>query len=211
MFFAGIFGINTTPVGADATAIIGSPGEYTGVVPWGVVEADWVPGEEYELKCGPPGHGGGAETGNFQALALGDRGDLNYQQNVADGSNMVLSVGQWVLTEPGNLQGPSIAGTEARVEGHEDHAWNTFEELVNTTADGFELKKNDSQFIIIPIIPDLPEGRDEVEIIKFAPFIITDIQGHSIIGTFLNKALIVYEGSLSGVDDTGIRIIRLVD
>ena len=53
LFFGWVFGRNDTPVGADATALVGMPSEFLGVVPWGVPEAEWAPGGNYTLKYGP--------------------------------------------------------------------------------------------------------------------------------------------------------------
>jgi Flp pilus assembly protein TadG len=204
--FGGIFGMNTTAVGADATALIGSPGEFLGTVPWAVPEEIWVPGEEYTLKANRPG-----SPGNFQALSIGGTGANIYLNNIANGSNIPLNVGDILPTEPGNMDDPTAEGSDIRVYGHEDFELNAFSELVVATADGYELDRTDSQFIMCPVIAELPEGRDDVQIVSFAPFLITELNGAEVIGVFLHKALIVYEGSVAGVNETGIRIIRLVD
>ena len=206
LYFGGIFGMNTTPVGADATAFIGSPGEFLGVVPWAVPEDIWVPGEEYALKANKPG-----SPGNFQALSIGGTGANIYLNNIANGATIPLNVGDIYPTEPGNMDDPTAEGTDIRVYGHEDFELNTFSELVTTTVDGYELKRTDSQFVICPVIEELPAGRDDVQIISFAPFLITELNGAEVIGTFLHEALIVYEGSVTGVNETGIRVIRLID
>jgi hypothetical protein len=198
--------MNTTAVGADATALIGSPGEFLGAVPWAIPEEIWVPGAEYILKSDRPG-----SPGNFQAIAIGGTGADNYLNNIASGATVPLSVGDVVPTEPGNMDDPTAEGSDIRVYGHEDFELNAFSELVVTTDDGYELERTDSQFIMCPVIEELPHGRDEVQIISFAPFLITGLNGCEIIGTFLHEALIVYEGSITGVNETGIRIIRLID
>ncbi len=210
LFFGWVFGRNDTPVGADATAMVGMPAEFLGVVPWGVPEEEWTPGGNYTLKCGPPGQGGGAQTGNFQALAIGGTGASNYEENCATGADIPLHIGDVVDTEPGNMKGPTIDGTETRIYDYEDYNFNTFGELTESVDGGYALKRNDSQFVICPIIPELPAGRDEVELIKFVPFIITQITGSEVIGTFLNKAIIKYDGEMVGIDDSGIRVIRLI-
>jgi Flp pilus assembly protein TadG len=206
LFFGGIFGMDTTPVGADATAMIGSPGEFLGVVPWAVPETIWVPGAEYTLKANRPG-----SPGNFQAISIGGTGASIYQENITNGSNMTLNVGDIFPSEPGNMDEPTSEGSDARVYGHEDYNLNSFDSLVESTIDGYELNRTDSQFVICPVIEELPPGRDDVQIISFAPFLITGLNGPEIIGTFLHEALIIYEGSISGVNDTGIRVIRLIE
>jgi hypothetical protein len=80
----------------------------------------------------------------------------------------------------------------------------------------YDLKNGDSQFIIVPIISPWPHGHsDQVQILDFKPFVITGYSGHGgqaeVIGTFLSTALIITDGAISGLDETGIKIIRLIE
>lgn len=205
MYFAGIFGINSTTVGADSTALIGSPAIYGNIVPFGILESDWIPGEEYELKWGPPGN-----QGNFGALALGGNGANNYRKNIREGYQEPLSVGDIIETEPGNMKGPTLQGTEDRIYDYYNYSFDSFEELVEYKDGGYVLKDaSDSQFVICPLIDEVPHGRGEVTILGFIPFIITDINCSEVFGTFINEALIVTEGEIAPLDEHGIRIIRL--
>ncbi|MBM3707347.1 MAG: hypothetical protein FJW69_03245 [Actinobacteria bacterium] len=206
-FFAGVFGIDSTPVGASAAAIAGSPAEFFRVVPFGILESDWVPGEEYELKWGPPGN-----RGNFGALALGGNGANNYRKNIREGFDGALHVGDVVETEPGNMRGPTLQGTEDRIYNYPDYILNSFEELTNVVNGEYVLTDSaDSQFVMCPLIDWVPNGRGEVTILAFVPFIITNVTGHQVYGTFINEALIITEGSIAPLDEHGIRIIRLID
>ena len=206
-FFAGIFGINSTPVGADAAALVGSPSEYFGVVPFGILEDDWIPGEEYELKWGPPGN-----KGNFGALALGGTGANNYRNNIREGYSGVLRVGDIVETEPGNMKGPTLQGTEDRIYDYPDYTFNSFEELTRMEGGEYILtNSSDSQYVMCPLINEIPNGREEVAILGFIPFIITNVTGSKVYGTFINEALIITEGDIGPLDNHGIRVIRLID
>jgi len=207
MFFAGIFGINSVAVGADATAVVGSPEELNNIVPFGVLEDDWVPGEEYELKWGPPG-----ETGNFGALGLGGSGANNYRNNIKYGYGEPLVVGDVVETEPGNMKGPTLQGTENRIFELPDHKFNSFDELTDYKNGKYVLKDStDSQFVMCPLINEVPNGRKDVTILAFVPFIITKVTGSKVYGTFIDQALIVTKGGIAAVDEHGIRIIRLMN
>ena len=115
LYFGGIFGMNNTPVGADATAMVGSPGEFLGTVPWAIPEEIWVPGAEYALKTNKPG-----SPGNFQAISIGGTGANIYLNNIANGSDIPLNVGDILPTEPGNMDDPTAEGSDARIYGHED-------------------------------------------------------------------------------------------
>ena len=213
-FFAGIFGVNSTSVGADATAVVGSPEGYSNVVPFGILEEDWIPGNEYTLKWGPQEDG--HTHGNFGALALGGNGANNYRDNIRDGYSGTLTLGNvvetLVETEPGNMMGPTVEGTEDRINNYADYTFNDFLELTTFEDGVYKLGDNsDSQFVICPIIDWIPYGRDEVTILGFVPFIITGISGSEVYGTFIDEALIITEGQIAALDSHGIRIVRLVD
>ncbi|MBM3699472.1 MAG: hypothetical protein FJW68_00965 [Actinobacteria bacterium] len=205
LFFGGIFGNNTTPVGADAAAIIGSPSFVNNIVPFGILADDWVPGEEYELKWGPPGN-----TGNFGALALGGPGANNYRKNIREGYPGNLQIGDVVETEPGNMRGPTLQGTNDRIYNYADYTFNSFEELTDLVNGKYVLKNSsDSQFVMCPLIDWVPNGRDEVTILAFVPFIITGVTGHKVFGTFIDRALIITDGSIAPLNEHGLVIIRL--
>ena len=221
LYFARVIGISETQVVASAKAIVGAPQEYVGVVPWGIPEEEYVPGEEYVLKygSGPAGEGHG---GNFQPLGIDGTGANEYRHDVIHGADTPLEVGDFVYTETGNMTGPTGQGTETRVYDYNNFVMDLFGELVETTPEGYELVTPDSQFIIIPIIPSLEEvhGHTEIEILAFSPFIITGIEdmtgdaefgnGIAITGTFLNEALIISEGGITPVQSEGIKVIRLI-
>ena len=207
--FAGIFGANSTEVGADATAMVGSPEEFSGVVPFGVLEDDWAPGEEYILKWGPQEDG--HNHGNFGALALGGTGANNYRDKIRHGYDGALRVGDVVETEPGNMMGPTVQGTEDRIYDNTDYNFNDFDELTTFEDSIYKLSKGDSQFVMCPIIDWVPYGREEVTILGFVPFIITKVQGSKVYGTFIDEALIVWNGEVAALDNHGIRVIRLIN
>ncbi len=81
----------------------------------------------------------------------------------------------------------------------------TFEDSI------YKLSKGDSQFVMCPIIDWVPYGREEVTILGFVPFIITKVQGSKVYGTFIDEALIVWNGEVAALDNHGIRVIRLIN
>jgi hypothetical protein len=207
LFFAGIFGKETSDVGARSKALIGSPASYYGVVPWGVPLQDFIPGTSVTLKTGPSG-----ETGNFQALALNGTGSSVYKNNIINGAPVYLKLGDMILTEPGNMSGPTYEGVDSRIYNKFDNTFNSFGEITeyDDLLGGYKLAKSDSQFVICPLI-DIPLGRERVEILGFAPFIITGYSGSTVTGTFLNRALIVSSGEIGAIDNTGIVAISLFE
>ena len=205
-FFAGIFGADTTDVGANATAMVGSPQQYNNIVPFGVLEDDWGPGREYTLKW-PHGN-----TGNFGALSLGGTGANNYRKNIREGYHGNLEVGDKVYTEPGNMRGPTTQGTNDRINNYPDYTFNSFSSLTIHEGSKYILaESSDSQFVMCPLINEVPNGRKEVTILAFVPFIITSVSGSEVKGTFIDEALIITDGELTALDSHGIRVIRLID
>jgi len=228
LYFARVIGLSQTQVAASATAIVGSPKEYVGVVPWGVPQDIWEPGEEVVLKygSGPDGH---SICGNFQGLAIDRSGANEYEHDIEHGADKPLQVGDTIDTEPGNMSGPTEDGTEARVYNYDNFELDDFLTLADyidpdNPALGYKLINPDSQFVLIPILPADVElilhGRSEVEIVAFAPFVITGIHkdhwdnefgnGTAITGTFLSQALIITKGGIIPVQSEGIRVVRLI-
>ena len=229
LYFARVIGMNSAPVRARAKAIIAQPYFNDGVVPWGVPKEEWEiwgMGHEIALKYGS-GPDGKSYSGNFQALALDRKGGNEYATNIVEGASTLLVVGDWVETEPGNKVGPSNKkGTLERVENYFNFSMDLFEVLAvfNPVTKLYELAIPDSQFVVVPIISSLVEatGREKVEILDFAPFIITGIEdmkgdseygnGVAIIGKFIDWALVSNkEVKLLPVESNGIRVIRLIE
>ena len=225
VYFAKVIGIDSVNVGANATAMVGSPEEVCNVVPWGAYVPkdadvdeegfweDWLsPGEDKILKFGA----GEAIEGNFYALDLDGvtgGGNPDYVDGIINGYPMPLSVGDIILTEPGNMA-TTVSATNTRVG-----VWDFFEGLVTYDESGnIKLVKSDTQFVMVPVIYELedPTGQESVVILAFAPFILTEIPpgplGQAqIIGKFIHQALIVTSGKVGGVGPVGLRVIRLID
>lgn len=162
LFFARFFGITTADVNARAAAVIKPLSATTGVVPFGVVKQDFIYGQTYSLKVAA----GDGYTGNYDALALGGTGSQNYTDNVKYGYDAKLSVGQWVVTETGNMSGGTTEGVKYRLN------------LDPTTT--FEtVDKGSPRVIIIPVIESIATdtGRHDVKIVGFAGFFLEAVGG----------------------------------
>jgi Flp pilus assembly protein TadG len=201
--FGSIYGSGSANVSAVAKAIVGKPQTFTGVVPWGVIEFPWVPGTEYPLdegKFGPLSFNGESTGGSV------------YRDNIANGYSGPLEIGDEVQIDflHGFKSGPTKQGTESRV-GPASLLDDFFDDLTEPLAGGgYGLKEFDSQFVMCPIVSQETADEGEGPIIGFAPFVITDYDGKTVKGRFLSEALIVYSGSILPVDDTGIKVIRLI-
>ena len=220
LYLARVMGKDSTPVGAYARAIVAEPKEVGNIVPWGLDEEffdDLAPGGEFPLKYHSP-----QEPGNFLALDLDPDGSHggganDYMDRIINGYVGPLSVGDFIYTETGNMAGPSVQAAIERIEVRGD-GWQDFNALAEPWPGGYELHKADTQFVVVPMISlEGIEGQSEqVEILKFILMLVTRIEGSNpgqsnIIGTFINKALIISEGSALGpVGPEGLRVIRLI-
>ncbi len=224
LYFARVMDQESTGVVAGATAIVASPEEVNDIVPWGIPYDLYEFGDEVVLKygAGPSGH---SYSGNFQALGIDQPGGNEYKDNIIEGAETLLKIGDWVYTQTGNLVGPSIQGTETRIYDLPDAngGMNSFGDLTQEYAGGNELAVPDSQFIIVPLINELIDahGHTEVQILGFACMIITEIQdmqddpefgnGVVIVGRFVNNALINSDGSVVAAGTNDLKVVRLIN
>jgi len=207
LYFAGIFNKNSAIVGAKAKAVIGSPSEVNGVVPWGFEENDYTAGVEYTLKFGSPPDPG---PGNFGALAIDGDGASIYKSTIQNGATTPLSVGMWVDPATGNMTGPTTQGTDDRIYYQENQIFDTFSQLTENVDTVYKLIKGDSQFLIVPWVTPFGNGNQPVQILGFLQFIVTYINGSVVKATFLNKAILETDQDIIGVDSSGLRVIRLI-
>jgi Flp pilus assembly protein TadG len=205
-FFAGIFGINSVNVGATATAMIGSPSEITGAVPWAVLQGTYIPGVEYNLKYDSPDLG----PGNFGAVSIDGRGASTYRHCIEYGSTTPLHIGSKIETEPGNMAGPTSQGTSARIYDHPNNQFDTFSQLTEQVGSVYKLVDPDSQFIIVPIVDNFPNGRKEITVVGFLKFVITYLSGSTVKGTLINYAMADDGSDIGAINSTGFRAIRLI-
>lgn len=122
-------------------------------------------GGEYVFKYG----GGAGSNGNYNCLRLGGSGAQVYEENLTNGYNGQLYVGQWVPTEPGNMSGPTNDSVDSRITGHEAHTYDTYR-IVDPSC---------PRVVTFPVCDlDNLHGASEVQILKFANFFLTEVGGN---------------------------------
>lgn len=191
-----ITGTDTTMVGAIAKAKLFPLGSAVGVVPIGVVQQDFSFGTTYTLKVG----GGDGTTGNYGALALGGNGASNYLDNIKSGYNGTLRAGDWVITETGNISGPTTDGINYRINQDSGATYNTVSE-------------SSPRIVILPVLESLTvNGKGEVLITGFAAFFLEGAAGsgndNTVTGKFM-RMVIAGEPSTSG-GNYGLSTVRLI-
>ncbi|MDI6631021.1 MAG: pilus assembly protein TadG-related protein [Thermoanaerobacteraceae bacterium] len=199
-FLAPVLGFADTGVSAEAKARVGGVEAVWGAAPLGILEQTLEFGELYTLKVG----GGCGEQGNFGALALGGHGAGNFEDNLRDGYDGWLEIGDVIETETGNMSGPTKRAIEDRISGHEGCTFDNY-------------CQNCPRLIYVPVYRDLGEkeqGRHEVEIVGFAAFFLDGVvpgqgQESKVRGYFVEKLSSAAQG-LNGTD-FGLRTAKLIE
>lgn len=211
--FANVLGFTSRPVGAHAVALkTGSVGWVSDqVVPWGIpfYAANGQPygydnGVEYTLKQGSQSQLGDGTSamvgGNFWALSLGSVGGDVYRNNIADGYQGQVNVGDVISTEPGNMVGPTKQGTDPRFNDAKQAPWN------DDTWDNYDY--GNPRIVLVPIISPLSNGRAEVTVMGFGAFYLTSCTGKEVKGYFLGYT-IPHAGGTG--QDFGVTTFRLIE
>jgi hypothetical protein len=202
--FAQVAGSHRVNLTADSLGAVGIVTGIVGAQPFGVEQAPFVFGGQYAIKLGPEGsslNGVRPYSGNFHALALGGSGAARYRENIVTGYAGLLTVGDQIDTEPGNMAGPTSHGVNARLAAAPGETWQSY-------------APRSPRVLFVPIVDSLAvSGRKAVRIIGFAAFFLEgfDPDGDGcVIGTFLRHHT---EGQLTAYRpelDFGLRGVRLI-
>lgn len=167
--FARILGHEAGEVAARAAARVAPVTSVTGIVPFGVLENDFAFGQLVILK---EGAGENDFNGWFGALRLGGNGARVYEQNIKEGYQGTIAVGDIIPVEPGNMSGPTCRGVEHRIDQCRHSPQCTIHSYVESC----------SRLIMVPMvrIVDANHGAHphSVEVVGFAAFLINRYTGH---------------------------------
>ena len=198
MSFARVIGLDEAEARAVSSAVVTPAGGFRGAQPFGIESGPFEYGVPYTLKLGskePPR----PQQGNFHALALGGSGASWYRENIRNGYDGILRVGQLIFTEPGNMTGPTREGLRDRF--HRD-PYATFETV----------KSDSPRILLVPLVSTFDVcGRTQIEILGFGAFFLED---QSFTGNIRGRFMrLVRETDIAGdwSADYGVRIVRLVE
>ena len=111
-------------------------------------------GEQLTLQQGQVG------PGNWDLLALGWTGGNNLRTNIAEGYSGLISVGDWILTEPGQKVGPVDQGFQDRID---------LAATVDPTGTFSSHMGTNPRVIVLPIVDwEHQNGRKQVQVDAFA-------------------------------------------
>jgi len=209
LFFAPVLDINSATVNAAATAVAGTPKSMDGLMPLTIPLEDYEelePGELYDMKVGPFDK---ATSGWFQAMRFDGGGSNEFRENIINGCEEEVWVGDWYPIEPGNMAGPTAQGITQRLDGDTC----TFGEVVDTIT--FAVTNGSCpRIVFIPLIQNRPENPSEdVQVVEFAIFFIEDVeegQESTVSGRFAKSIIAVSSGEITGYSG-GIKVIRLIE
>jgi hypothetical protein len=181
--FAGIFGLHSVTVTATAQATIESFTQMNGisVMPWGVLQGSYTPGQPYPIYTKD------TANANNGALSLPYVSNANcpvpnganvYSDEIA-GSTQVcpVSVGETLDTKPGDNSGKTAQGLNLRIP-----TWESLNQIVQFQNDGTALLLDPTspQLVIIPVLTNQngqsqwPDGSSApMTVVGFAWFVIT--------------------------------------
>jgi len=114
----------------------------------------YVNGEQITLQQGQVG------PGNWDLLALNGVGGNNLRNNIANGASQVVSVGDWILTEPGKKVGPVDQGIQDRIDQAQS---------VDPNGTFSSHAGNNPRVMVLPVVDwEHQNGRKNVQVDAFA-------------------------------------------
>ena len=190
----------------EVTAGKGQIGATSGVAPLGIKRESMEGisfGDLRELKVAA-GDDFVTGPGNFGAVALGGTGANIYRDNLREGYQELLEVGDIIETEPGNIAGPTDQAMRDRLG---DALSDSHEDIPKGCPRVFHLP-------VIEVVKEDSSGRHELEIVGFAAFWIENNphrQGDEvrIEGRFVE--LLTSGDIKEDAGDFGVEAVRLLD
>jgi Putative Flp pilus-assembly TadE/G-like len=132
-------------------------------------------GEQITLQQGQVG------PGNWDLLALGGVGGSNLRTNIAVGYSGMISVGDWVLTEPGKKVGPVDQGFQDRLDAAA---------TVDPNGTYSTHAPTNPRVIVLPIVDwEDQNGRTDVQVDAFATVWLDSYSGGNVTVHFISQVI----------------------
>lgn len=181
--FANLFGIHSVTVAAAARATIESFTQMNGigVMPWGVLQSSYAPGQPYAIytKDTANANNGALSLPYVSSADCPVPSGANVYSDEIAGTTQVcpVSVGETLQTKPGDNSGKTAQGVNVRIP-----TWESLDQIVQFQNDGTAvlLDPNSPQLVIIPVLTNQngqsqwPDGTSAPhDGVGFAWFVIT--------------------------------------
>jgi hypothetical protein len=182
-WFSGVLGIHSVTVSGSARATIESFTQINGenVMPWGVLQASYVPGQPYSVytKTTQNANNGAISLPYVSSASCPVPSGSNAYSDEISGALQPcpVSVGETVQTKPGDNSGPTAQGLNQRIT-----TWKPADQIVQVNTDGTAtvLDPSSPQLVLIPVLtnpsgqPQWPNGTSSpMTVVGFAWFVIT--------------------------------------
>jgi Flp pilus assembly protein TadG len=119
--------------------------------------------------------------GNWDLLALGDVGGNNLRGNIANGYNGMVSVGDWVTTEPGKKVGPVDQGFQDRMD---------LAQSTDPNGSSASHALNNPRVMVFPVVDwEHPNGRSQVQVKAFATVWLDSYSGGKVMTHFISQVV----------------------
>jgi Flp pilus assembly protein TadG len=204
--FAGIIGLQTASVSATAVAVVGTLSSAKGLKPWGIPDI-YEPGDRATIKAGelgaPSTNSSFFYPVDFPPVNRGtpEPGASNYEENIINGSDSEIGIGDILQVEPGNQVGPTHQGVSVLIGKDPGAYWDPslgeYGGVANSNA-GPDGSSASPRVVVIPMYdPDLPpdSGRNTISVTRLGVFFIDTFQGRDLKGYFMEGWA---QGSLGG-------------
>lgn len=203
-YFSRVITSETSNIRVSARAQTGVVSAVRGAAPLAVEQNSFVYGERYLLKQGADSgfyeYEGPYHTGYFGPLALGGTGASRYEENLKNGFDKSLKVGDVVMTESGNMSNPTKRAIDYRISQDSD------------PFDPDNVSNGSPRVLIVPIFKDVNNEKDkikEITIIGFAAFYVEEVLGqgedNKIYGYFVEYR---YDGQIDTDGSAGYYGVR---
>lgn len=190
LIFGPVIGLPSASVKAGAVAASGMPRQMQGLIPIGVYQGTYIPGQTYTLKQNT------GSGGNFGALWYGDGdpGANTYRSDLENGSPAVVTLGSTIETKPGEMDGPTEQGLEDRMSAPASPVGDP----------------TSPRFVYVPIVTTPCAGRSTVTVVGFAAFWIESVSDGEVTGEFLQHVVSseIIQTDVSTTGLTGVTLIR---
>jgi len=198
LWFARVLGTSHATVHNQSTAALGTLVAATGMVPIAVPQQEFQYGQEVYLSDGA----GEDTSGNFGYLDFSGNGANGVEQDIEQGYDFPLHVGELVSTETGDMAGPVQTAIQYRLD----------EDTGDSGCDSYDTAKADCPRVMyLPIVNTLDvSGKKDVTIVGFASFYLEGLDntgGHArIIGRFIRM---IRSGTIGSGQDFGTYSVKL--
>jgi len=119
--------------------------------------------------------------GNWDLLALGGTGGSNLRTNIADGYDSIVTVGDWLTTEPGKKVGPVDQGFQDRL--------NQAETIDPTGTYASHVLAN-TRVMVLPVVDwEGQNGRSQVQLKAFATVWLDSYSGGKVTVHFISQVI----------------------